>query len=97
MSKQITVTKLPDGSMPRNVGEISFCRGVPCPEPRDEWRVMLPCGHTIALLSPTHQVFETDEKSAGKFANHGITVHPSIVCPNGDWHGFIVYSCMTEA
>jgi hypothetical protein len=96
MKESIVIRKLPEGLMPQNVGEMSFAQGVPCPEHRDEWRVKLPCGHTIALVEPIHRVFETDEKSAGVFANHGITVNPSIVCPNGDWHGFIVYSRMSE-
>lgn len=87
MATQIAIKKLPEGLMPQNVGEMSFARGVPCPEPRDEWRVKLPCGHTIALLEPPHQIFETNE---------GITVYPSVVCPNGDWHGFITYSRMSE-
>ena len=96
--KGISIRKLPEGLMPQNIGEMSFARDVPISgvETRNEWRVRLPCGHTIALVEPTHQVFETNEKSSGG-GNYGITVHPSVVCPSGDWHGFIAYSRMTEA
>jgi|GEM_PF-1424978 hypothetical protein len=96
MIEFIEVRKIPEGHMPQNIGEISFNRDIPrsAKDMRDEWHVKLPCGHTIALREPAHQVFETDSKSAGSSANSGITVNPSIVCPNGDWHGFIVYNQM---
>lgn len=85
----IEITKIPDGHLPQKVGEISFNRETLRPERhfnrRPEWHVKLPCGHTIALTEPTHQVFETAD---------GITVNPSIVCPNWDWHEFIVYNQM---
>jgi hypothetical protein len=97
MVEQIKVVKIPDGHIPQDIGQMSWHSEVYRPETKrtGEWQVKLPCKHIIALCEPTHQVFETDEKSAGS-ANHGITVHPSIVCPNGDWHGFIIYSRMTE-
>jgi hypothetical protein len=87
----IEINKLPEGMIPQNVGEMSFARGVPVSAiaTRDEWRVKLPCRHTIVLIEPTHQVFEVHDG-----VTDGITVNPSIVCPNGDWHGFIVYSRM---
>lgn len=84
------VRKIPDGHMPQEIGDISFMpKGFRPPHlDKPEWQVKLPCGHTIALTEPPHQVFEVSGL---------ITVNPSIVCPNGDWHGFITYSDMTQA
>lgn len=98
MSEQIDVVRIPDGHMPSKPGEISFHKQIPRSEHDvvDEWHLMAPCGHVFALLPSVHQVYETTEKSVPEGQNYGITVHPSIVCPEGDYHGFIAYSKMTR-
>lgn len=55
---------------------------------RDELHVLLPCGHACALIPEVHAWRRVDLSWPPGLLG-GYTVSPSIVCPQGDYHGWL--------
>lgn len=82
------VNQLADGTMPSRPGDVSWFRSLerpPCGE-RDELYIVTPDGKLCALIPEVHTFTEGPS---------GLSVSPSVVNPNGGWHGFITDGRMT--